>query len=222
MNTWRVAHDPLPLISIPESGYYHNYWEIQANRYFSVGRIFCGGSVWPTTMNLLLPIIKVPIGIINVAIDSTPIESWLPDKSLFNTLVEVCKRVGNYRAILWQHGESDVIANTEKETYKQRLILIKNSLEDNLHIKRDWILAKSTIHPTVYIKPQEEMEIRSAINELWDIEGFFPGPDTDVLDGENRAGKTHSRHFSLIGQRRAGAMWFAVLWNHLSKRPDFP
>lgn len=219
LTAWRVAHDPLPLV--PNQGYCLNHWEKQAE-YFTNGRVFSGGSVWPTALNLLLPIIKVPIGIVNVSIDSTPIESWLPDKSLFNILVESCKKVGSYRAILWQHGESDVMVNTEKEIYKQRLIMIKDSLEEKLQIKRDWILAKSTIHPTVYSKPQQEMEIRSAINDLWYTDGFFPGPDTDVLDGENRASKLHSRHFSIIGQKRAGAMWFAALWNHLCIKPNFP
>lgn len=78
-----------------------------------------------------------------------------------------------------------------------------------------WLLAKSTLHPTVYNDPLGERRIRDAIGELWRLPGFRPGPDTDVLGGENRGDSKSRRHFSAVGQKRAALLWFAILWNEL-------
>jgi hypothetical protein len=63
----------------------------------------------------------------------------------------------------------------------------------------------------------EEGAIRAAIDQLWKLPGFHPGPDTDILGRENRGGPTTRRHFSGIGQRRAGLMWFSTVWNELNR-----
>jgi hypothetical protein len=80
-------------------------------------------------------------------------------------------------------------------------------------------LAKSTLHPTVYRKPVEEARIREAIDQLWKRPGFGQGPDTDILAGENRGGVKSRRHFSPVGQRRAGLMWFASVWAAMHGEP---
>jgi hypothetical protein len=73
------------------------------------------------------------------------------------------------------------------------------------------------LHPTVYNDPEGEARIRTAIDELCQQPGFRPGPDTDLLTGENRGGLGTRRHFSGIGQRRAGQMWFAAIWGELAR-----
>ena len=80
-----------------------------------------------------------------------------------------------------------------------------------------WLLAKSTLHPTVYKEPAQERAIREAIDRLCRQNGFRRGPDTDILGGENRGGMNTLRHFSPIGQRRAAALWFAAIWQELNR-----
>lgn len=122
------------------------------------------------------------------------------------------RAAGRFRFVLWQQGESDVIENIPTATYVERLQSIRDGLTKEWGFGPTWLLAKSTLHPTVYNKPVEEARIREAIDQLWKLPGFAPGPDTDILAGENRGDVKSRRHFSPIGQRRAGLMWFASVW----------
>ncbi len=189
---WQVANDPQP------------------NR-------GTGGTIWPAMGNALLPIAQVPIAFVNVASGGTSSRQWLPGEQLYNNLESAGKTVGRFRAVLWQQGESDVIENVSTETYVKNLTLIRSKLAESWGFSPPWLAAKSTLHPTVYNRPVEEGRLRTAIDQLWKTEGFRPGPDTDILDGENRGGIGTRRHFSGIGQRRAGLLWFAATWNELNR-----
>jgi lysophospholipase L1-like esterase len=81
--------------------------------------------------------------------------------------------------------------------------------------QRPWLLAKSTLHPTVYNDPLGEAAIRQAIEDLISKYGFQRGPDTDRLDGLNRGPMESRRHFTAPGQRNAAAMWFAAISEQL-------
>ena len=120
-------------------------------------------------------------------------------------------------AVLWQQGESDVIEHRSTDYYVQNMVTIRKQLAADWRFDPPWLLAKSTLHPTVYNDPAGEGRIRAAIDRLWSTPGFRPGPDTDILGAENRGGIGTRRHFSGIGQRRAGLMWFATLWNELNR-----
>jgi hypothetical protein len=189
--SWAVAHDPQP----------------------NAGT---GGTIWPAMGNTLLPLLRVPIGFVNVAVGGTSSRQWLPGEKLYNGLVAGGKAVGRFRFVLWQQGESDVIEGVPTETYVKNLVRIRGEASQQWGFEPDWLLAKSTLHPTVYNKPGEEAAIRSAIARLWKTPGFRPGPDTDILGGENRGGPNSRRHFSGIGQRRAGLMWFSNVWQELN------
>lgn len=191
---WQVAHDPQP----------------------NAGD---GGTIWPTTGNLLLPLTRVPIGFVNVAVGGTSTRQWQPGETLFNNLATAGKQVGRFRAVLWQQGESDVIEHRTTEYYVQNMIRMRDALRKEWGFDPPWLLAKSTLHPTVYNDPEGEGRIRAAIDELWRTPGVRPGPDTDILGSENRGGPTTRRHFSGIGQRRAGLMWFAAIWQELNRLP---
>jgi len=195
--SWQVAHDPQP------------------NR-------GTGGTIWPSLGNHLLPLVQVPIGFVNVASGGTASRQWLPGEALYRHLEEAGRAVGRFRAVLWQQGESDVIENVATETYVQNLTRIRADLAAAWGFAPPWLLAKSTLHPTVYNRPEEEERIRAAIAQLWRAPGFRPGPDTDILDGENRGGPDTRRHFSGIGQRRAGLLWFAAVWNELNRDDSRP
>ncbi len=193
-HSWRVANDPQP-----NSG--------------------DGGTIWPTAGNLLLPLVQAPIGFVNVAVGGTATRQWLPGEKLYVQLAEAGQSIGQFRAVLWQQGESDVIEHRSTDYYVQNMVTIRESLARQWGFDPPWLLAKSTLHPTVYNDPEGEGRIRAAIDRLWTMPGFRPGPDTDILAGEHRGGLGTRRHFSGIGQRRAGLMWFAALWQELNRAP---
>jgi hypothetical protein len=193
--TWKVAHDPPP----------HN------------GE---GGSIWPPLGDMLVPTLRVPVAFVNISVGATSTAKWHPDGPLHKRLCEVGKEIGAFRAVLWQQGESDVIEKTPIPTYVKNMREIREAACDAWDLEPPWLLAKSTLHPAVYNDPIWEDRIRTAIDHLWKTPGFRPGPDTDVLGGENRGDAKSRRHFSGLGQRRAALLWFAVLWNEIHRESD--
>lgn len=190
--TWRIANDPQP----------------------GAGD---GGTIWPVAGNHLLPLVRVPIGLVNVAVGGTASRQWLPGEQLYAQLAAAGKSIGRFRAVLWQQGESDVIEHRSTDYYVHNLQAIRVAASKHWGFDPPWLLAKSTLHPTVYNDPAGEERIRRAIDRLCALPGFRPGPDTDILGGENRGGPESRRHFSGIGQRRAGLMWFAAIWQELNR-----
>ncbi|MBM4003908.1 MAG: sialate O-acetylesterase [Planctomycetes bacterium] len=193
-HSWRVAEDPQPA---PDGS--------------------DGGSIWPAVGDLLLPSLRVPIGFVNVAWGGTSSRQWLPGEALHRRLCAVEQNVGRFRAVLWQQGESDVIEKTSSEQYVENLQRIRGAAEEAWGFAPPWLLAKSTLHPTVYVDPVGEGRIRTAIDQLARMPGFRAGPDTDLLDGDNRGGPGSRRHFSAAGQRRAAELWFATLVHQLNQ-----
>ncbi|QGQ93979.1 hypothetical protein EHS13_03180 [Paenibacillus psychroresistens] len=197
---WGVAHDPQPGVRIRDEN-----------------DVRFKGTIWPPAMNHLLPLIRVPIGMVNVAFSATASRQWMSGELLFNQLFEAGNAIGRFRALLWQQGESDVIEEISQELYKSRILAIKSELERQWKQTFLWLPAKSTLHPEVYIKPVQEGGIRAAIDELWGTAGFAPGPDTDILGGIgiHRAVTANSQHFTLLGQQQAGLLWCISIWNML-------
>lgn len=170
-----------------------------------------GGSIWPPLGDALTKQLRVPIGFANVAFGGTSSQQWLPEGKLHSRLVSAGKSLGRFRAVLWQQGESDVIAKTTPETYVANVTAIRQAAAKEWDHSPPWLLAKSTHHPTVYNDPEGEGRIRKAVDELLKRPGFLAGPDTDQLQGENRGDAKSRRHFSAIGQKRAAEMWLAAL-----------
>ena len=191
-NRWQIAHDPQPHVGD-------------------------GGTIWPPLGDLLVPILRVPVGFVNVSVGGTSTRQWMPEGDLHKQMVAAGKVVGSFRAVLWQQGESDVIEKTTIEVYVKNMIRIREAAAREWKFEPTWLLAKSTLHPTVYNEPLAEERIRMAIGQLWKRPYFAPGPDTDLLGGENRGDANSRRHFSGIGQRRAALLWFVALWNELDK-----
>lgn len=191
--TWRTANDPFPHVDT-------------------------GGTIWPAFANAIQPLLRVPVGLVNVAVGGTATRQWLPGEDLYQRFLTGGQAAGRFRMVLWQQGESDVIENIPTATYVERLKVIRTALVKDWGFETPWLLAKSTLHPTVYNDPVKEGQIREAIDQLWKVPGFAPGPDTDILAGDNRGGVNSRRHFSPIGQRRAGLMWFASVWAALHQK----
>lgn len=179
-----------------------------------------GGTIWPSLGNLLLPTLRVPIGFVNVAVGGTASRQWLPGETLYRNLLAAGKQTGSFRFVLWQQGESDVIEKVSTGTYVKNLAAIRGGLAKEWGFAPPWLLAKSTLHPTVYNDPDGEEAIRVGIERLSASEGFLPGPDTDLLAGENRGGPDTRRHFSGVGQRRAALLWFSSLWEALARETE--
>lgn len=197
--TWNVAHDPQP-----------------------AGDTSDGGSIWAPFGDLLVQAYGVPVGLANVAVGATSTSQWKTDGELFQRLVAVGRQLKDFRAVLWQQGESDVIEKTPTATYVERLIEFRAQADQVWEKAIPWYLAKSTLHPTVYNEPNGEANIRNAIETLIESHGFERGPDTDRLDGPNRGPLESRRHFTGLGQRNAAAMWFAALAKQLEKpQPEY-
>jgi lysophospholipase L1-like esterase len=190
--TWKVAHDPQPTLDSSD-----------------------GGSIWPPFGDLLAQCYDVPIGLVNVAVGATSTSQWKTDGELFQHLIQAGTELKDFRAVLWQQGESDVIEKTTTATYVERLIEFRAQADRVWGSPRPWMLAKSTLHPTVYNEPVGEAKIRQAIETLIAAHGFMQGPDTDRLDGANRGPMQSRRHFTGLGQRNAAAMWFAAVTKQL-------
>jgi hypothetical protein len=173
-----------------------------------------GGTIWVPMANILLPKLRVPIGLVLTGGWGDPSRLWLPGEDHYDQLLAAGQAMGTFRAVLWQQGESDVMENTSTATYVSNLTTIRSSLASSWGFEPVWLPAKSTRH-TIYVFPVREQAIRDAISQLWITPGFGQGPDTDLLGGENRGGEGTRWHFTGIGQRNAGAMWFAVLWHEL-------
>jgi hypothetical protein len=148
-------------------------------------------------------------------VGGTSSAQWLPGGPLHERLIAEGKRVGRFRAVLWQQGESDVIAHTSLEQYVANLQTIRSTTTAAWGFEPPWLLAKSTLHPTVYHRPEEESRIRQAIDLLTRQPGFRPGPDTDILNGPHRGGPQSRRHFTGLGQRTAATLWFASAWGEM-------
>ena len=195
--TWAVANDPQP---VPDGS--------------------DGGSIWPPLGDALAKELGVPVAFANVAWRGTASQQWMPDGTLHPRLVQAGQSLGRFRAVLWQQGESDVISKTTAETYVANLRTIRDTATEVWGFEPPWLLAKSTLHPTVYNDAEGEGRIRGAIDSLAKLKGFRAGPDTDTLKAENRGGPTTRQHFSGVGQRNAAQMWLAAIRQELLPAPS--
>jgi len=178
------------------------------------------GSIWPLVGDELVSLFDVPVAFVNVAYGGTSSEQWLPGGALHKNLVEACGKTQKFRGVLWQQGESDVIDKRPTEKYVQNLIQIRDSVFGAEKPKPRWWIAKSTLHPTVYVDPNHEHAIRRGYDILVREHQFEAGPDTDRLGGVNRGGPESRRHFSEIGQINAAKLWAMTLYHDLT--PNAP
>ena len=195
--TWAVANDPQPVFDGSD-----------------------GGSIWPPMGDALAKEFGVPIGFANVAIGGSSSAQWLPEGNMLPRLISAGKTLGNFRAVLWQQGESDVIAKNTTEGYVANINRIRDTAAKAWGDSPPWLLAKSTHHPTVYNDPEGEGRIRAGIDVLIKQSAFLAGPDTDTLTGDNRGDITSRRHFTGSGQRNAADMWLTSIRHELLTPKD--
>ena len=195
--TWAVANDPQPVFDGSD-----------------------GGSIWPPLGDALLKEFGVPIGFANVAVGGSSSAQWLPEGNMLPRLISAGKTLGTFRAVLWQQGESDVIAKNTTEGYVANINKIRDTAAKAWGDSPPWLLAKSTHHPTVYNDPEGEGRIRAGIDVLTKQPAFLLGPDTDTLTGDNRGDINSRRHFTGNGQRNAADMWLTSIRQELLTPKD--
>lgn len=130
---------------------------------------------------------------------------------LFDKLTRPMKALGagSFRAVLWHQGESD--AGQARAGYPANRQISGGQYADFMEqlIRRSrnvatwpvqWFTAVTTFHSET---DAADDEFRSAMQSLWAKGLSWPGPDTDRLRGDLRAGV----HFNGKGLKRHGELW---------------
>ena len=136
--------------------------------------------------------------------------------------------IGGFRAVLWHQGESDVgqprsgypadrqISGAQYFEFMAQLI---HDARDVAGWPVPWFTAVTTFHSET---DASDEEFRSAMQMLWRKGISWPGPDTDELRGDLRAGV----HFNGKGLQKHGELWAekVSLWlsESMAKSGDGP
>ena len=131
--------------------------------------------------------------------------------SLFNKLTQPMKSLGiaGFRAVLWHQGESDAgqarggapadrqITGAQYTAFMEQLI---RRSRNAAAWPVPWFTAITTYHKET---DASDDEFRTAMQDLWRKGLSWPGPDTDTLKGDLRAGV----HFNGKGLKKHGELW---------------
>jgi hypothetical protein len=211
---WRFAHDPQPKIAT----------RIDLDSLAEIAEVLAEldlsfphgehspmvGSVWPPFVNALLRMERVPVALMHASVGATRIGFWRTGSQLFINMVDAIEQVGDYRALLWGQGESDVAYGTSTDEYVDSLIGLRTALVERTGLDRPWLVAQSTHHPTGEEREEREVAVRAAHVQLGQLPGFRPGANTDSLRGpDHRAGWFRGAHLTALGQQSAGLLWAA-------------
>lgn len=131
--------------------------------------------------------------------------------ALFDKLTKPMKALGTagFRAVLWHQGESD--AGQAKEGHPadrqisgaQYVEFMEQLIRRSRNVATwpvPWFTAVTTFHRE---EDESDDEFRGAMQSLWRKGLSWPGPDTDTLRGDLRAGV----HFNGKGLQKHGELW---------------
>jgi hypothetical protein len=136
---------------------------------------------------------------------------WEATGKLFDTLADRLAKLGpnGCRAILWHQGESDAgqarggypadrqISGAQYAAFMEQLI---RASREKAGWQIPWLTALVSYHSE---KDASDDEFRAAEKSLWEKHLALPGPDTDALRAEYRAGV----HFNTSGLKKHGELW---------------
>ena len=152
--------------------------------------------------------VETRVGIACVGRGNTSIDDWQPEGRLFPALRDRFRVLGRIRAVLWHQGETDAFRGMPAAEYASRFRRLQSALGAESEEPPAWIVARASFLPRT---PAAAMaEIRSAQESLWRDGAALPGPSTDELRGGLRA--RDDTHFSAVGLRLHGELWFAQVW----------
>lgn len=175
----------------------------------------CGrdGSPWPILGDLIVGSQQVPVCFRSSSPTWAEVQKWMPGvqhKSfkLYDTLVGRVRELpkGGVRAILWHQGESDSLAKTPAETYRDRMKTIIESLNKDAGYELTWFVAQASLHSKS--EEAEEKEVARGQELLWKEGIAKRGPNTDELGPEYRSDKVH---FNQKGLTAHAERWFKAL-----------
>jgi hypothetical protein len=146
-----------------------------------------------------------------VGVRPTANGQWESTGALFDKLAERLAALGpgGCRAVLWHQGESDAgqarggapadqqITGAQYAAFMETLI---RASREHARWNVPWFTAQATYHSET---DSADDEFRAAQKAAWDKGLAMPGPDTDALRGELRAGV----HFTAQGLQKHGALW---------------
>jgi hypothetical protein len=146
-----------------------------------------------------------------IGVRATTSGKWESTGALFDKLAGRLTTLGpkGCRAVLWHQGESDAgqarggapadqqISGAQYAAFMETLI---RACRERARWAVPWFTAQATYHSET--DPVDE-EFRAAQKAVWDRGLAMPGPDTDALRGELRAGV----HFKAAGLQKHGALW---------------
>ncbi len=172
---WRIAHDPQPFATNNK------------------------GSPWPVAGSKLYKELKVPIGLVSVAVGGSSVAEWQKGSENYNQLRKIVDRVKKstpgdqqpFRAILWHQGESDSHQNTRMDC----------------GFRIPWIIAIAAFHTEsskeailTIIDAQKQVISDTSLSPI------FQGPNTEYLTGKKwRADDLV--HFNQAGLLEHGKRW---------------
>jgi len=200
---WSVARDPMP----------------------GVQDRSIGGSPWPRFGDLLQRDLGVPVGIAAVGHGDTSIFDWQPGAppreggpggALYPVLCERLAALRDVRAILWHQGERDAFLGVEEGRYVDAFASLRRALAADTGLDPPWLVARASFEPGH--RPAAMQQIRAAQTRLWAESLARPGPDTDDLQGDLRAGD--GVHFSRRGLEIHAERWHEAVRSYLRTAPD--
>jgi hypothetical protein len=214
---WRYAHDPQPGIQQRIDPQVFTEFMSHVDGEIDLGfprglNTPYRGSIWPGVGNGLLLLERVPVAFVHAAVAATRVGHWSPGTQLFSNLVDAVALAGDYRALLWQQGESDAMCRTSTAEYVEQITKVRTALVEQTGLDRPWLVARSTHHPAPENREEAEAAIHEAHAFVATLPGFRAGPNTDLLRGPDyRAGIYRGAHFTALGQETAASMWVAEL-----------
>jgi len=185
------------------------------------------GSPWPVFGDLIQRATGVPVGLASVGHGNTRIADWHPrrppvsaflDSSRYTVLRRRLQALGGARAILWHQGESDAREGTGTDAYVRDFNDLRQALAGDTGMDVPWVVARASFLPG--LKPDAMAAIRRAQEFLWREGLALEGPTTDDMQGSLRA--RDGIHFSSLGLRMHGELWYAAVWAALYERSAAP
>jgi len=168
---------------------------------------------WTACGDILAGRFGVPVGFLNVAVSNTDTGRWNPQTGDLPAMLLDLQRMGVYRAVLWQQGESDVLNGlTEDQSQANLAALLKASRDVTPGIP--WFIARNSLKSET---PYAQQPVRRAQEGVIARGLALAGPDTDQVRETPRW--VGVADFCFEGLDRNGELWAEVLAPWLASRP---
>jgi hypothetical protein len=173
------------------------------------------GSVWPLVGDYFRNNFACAVGIINITIGGSSILEWQPGSEAFSHLITALKltKETGFKAVLWHQGESDHKLTADRYQSSLENLISESRTASDLK-SMPWLVATASLNGTEISESVREGQL----NTLNTANNIFPGPDTDVLNGENRDSLAHV-HFTKTGTELAATLWIKSIEDFLENQP---